>query len=124
VNLQLTQKTILIVDDDTISLFLFKELIEPTGAKIFTVYDGRSAIEIVKKQPVDLILLDLKLTDYNGYNLLVKIRELKPDAFIIAQTAYAMIEDCQKCLEAGFDDYLSKPIISVELFSKLKKYLT
>ncbi len=122
-NLQLAKKTILIVDDDSVAIFLFKELIEPTGANVVTVFDGCSALEVIKKQPVDLVLLDLKLRDCTGYSMLEKIRKLNSHIPVIAQTAYAMVEDCQKCLDAGFDDYLSKPIISGNLYSKLTKYL-
>jgi CheY-like chemotaxis protein len=123
VNLNLPDKKILIVDDDSVSVFLFTELIEPTGAKIATAKDGKSAIKTIKNEDIDLVLLDLKLKDCSGYSVLKKIRKLNPHIRVIAQTAYAMIEDYQKCIEAGFDDYLSKPISSDDLYTKLTKHL-
>ena len=122
-NLYLSEKTILIVDDDRVSAFLFKELIEPTGAKIISVDDGHSALQVIKKQKIDLILLDLKLEDCSGFTLLKEIHKLNSQIIIIAQTAYAMIEDYRECMEAGFDDFLPKPIISKDLYAKLMKYL-
>jgi CheY-like chemotaxis protein len=123
VNLNIPDKKILIVDDDSVSVFLFTELIEPTGAKIATAKDGKSAIKTIKNEDIDLVLLDLKLKDCSGYSVLKKIRKLNPNIRVIAQTAYAMIEDYQKCIEAGFDDYLSKPISSDDLYTKLTKHL-
>ena len=122
-NLNIPDKKILIVDDDSVSVFLFTELIEPTGAKIATAKDGKSAIKTIKNEDIDLVLLDLKLKDCSGYSVLKKIRKLNPNIRVIAQTAYAMIEDYQKCIEAGFDDYLSKPINSDDLYTKLTKHL-
>ena len=121
--LNLSEKTVLIIDDDRVSSFLFIELIEPTGAKIITADDGQSALQIIKNNKIDLILLDLKLKDCTGFALLKEIRKVQPQIKIIAQTAYAMVEDYQECIEAGFDDYLPKPIISEDLYSKLLKYL-
>jgi len=121
--LNLSEKTILIVDDDNVSAFLFKELIEPTGAKIISVDDGHSALQVIKKQRIDLVLLDLRLEDCSGFTLLKDIRKINAKAIIIAQTAYAMIEDYRECIEAGFDDYLPKPIVSEDLYAKLMKYL-
>ena len=123
-NLNIPDKTILIVDDDSVTVYLFKELIEPTGAKIISAQNGKSTMQIISKQKVDLILLDLKLKDCSGFTLLKEIRHVNPNILVVAQTAYAMIEDYQKCIEAGFDDYLSKPIKSEDLYTKLTKHLT
>jgi CheY-like chemotaxis protein len=123
VNLDLSKKTVLIVDDDRVSAFLFIELLEPTGAKIISANSGQSALQAIRKQLIDLVLLDLKLNDCTGYTLLKEIRQLNPHIKIIAQTAYAMIEDYRECMEAGFDDYLPKPIVSEDLYAKLMKYL-
>lgn len=116
-------KSILIVDDDPVSALLFREFLEPTEASIFVAYDGFSVFEIIKNQNIDLILLDIKLGDQNGFQLLPKIREVNPDIIVIAQTANALVDDLDKCLEAGFDDYISKPILSKELYLKLEKHL-
>ena len=116
-------KSILVVDDDPISVLLFKEFLRQTEARIFVAYDGHSIFNIIKEQQIDLILLDIRLGDQNGFQLLPKIREINPKVKVIAQTANALVDDQPKCMEAGFDDYITKPIMSAELFLKLKKHL-
>ncbi|HEY4787716.1 MAG TPA: response regulator [Bacteroidales bacterium] len=120
---QFNGKTILIADDDPISALLFKEFIEPTGALTIIAYDGASMLKYIKDQDVDIILLDIRFGNLNGFDLLPKIRRINPSIKVFAQTANALIDDYNKCMEIGFDDYLSKPINSTELFSKLKKHL-
>ena len=116
-------KSILIVDDDPVSALLFKEFLEPTGAKIIISYDGCSIFNIIHHQTIDLILLDIRLGDCNGFDLLPKIREINSQIPIIAQTANSLIDNYTKCMNAGFDDYMSKPIKSNELFAILEKHL-
>lgn len=116
-------KSILIVDDDFTSVLLFKELIEPTEATIFECYDGCSIFSIIREYSIQLILLDIRLGDCSGFELLPEIRKVDPSIIVIAQTANAMIDDYDRCIAAGFDDYISKPISSRELYQKLKKYL-
>jgi two-component system, cell cycle response regulator DivK len=116
-------KSILIVDDDPTSALLFKEYLEPTNANIIIAYDGNSIFAILKNQPVHLVLLDIKLGDCNGFDLLPKIKAMNPKIIVIAQTANAIIDDYHKCIQAGFDDYLSKPINSSELYNKLSNHL-
>jgi CheY-like chemotaxis protein len=119
----LTGQTILIADDDPVSALLFKEFIEPTGATTIIVYNGNSMTELIKNQDVDLILLDIRFGDCSGFDLLPLIRKINPNIKVFAQTANALIDNYHKCIEAGFDDYLSKPINSTELLSKLEKHL-
>ena len=71
------RKTILIVDDDFNSLLLFSELLLESGAKVLTAIDGKSTLDIVEKQKIDLILLDIRLPDMDGF-------ELKNNTFISA----------------------------------------
>lgn len=122
-NLNFQDKSILIVEDDPISALLFKELLEPTQAKLTVVYDGNSLFEVIRNHAIDLILLDIRLGDQNGFQLLPKIREINPNIIVIAQTANAFLDNRVKCMEAGFDEYISKPVSSEELFYKLTKFL-
>lgn len=66
--------------------------------------------------------MDIKLPEVNGLEATKAIKKEKPNLPIIAQTAYAMEEDRYRCLEAGCDDYIVKPIIQEELFQKLQEF--
>ena len=117
-------KTILIVEDDEISLEFLSELLSPTNVKIVCVQDGQSAIEMCKyNSSIDLVLMDVRLPKINGREAMQKIKQTQPNLPIIAQTAFAMSGDKEKYLDSGFDDYISKPIIMDEILSKISKYL-
>ncbi len=120
---QLKGKTILVVDDDPSSLILLCELIEPTEAIVLTARCRESTINKVLNNKIDLILLDLKLGDTTGFNLLPEIRKISGDICVIAQTAFAFKTDATKCYDAGFDEYISKPIHAGTLYSMLEKHL-
>lgn len=115
-------KIILVVDDDYSSLLLFNEMLNVSGATVICVSDGKEAIEVIKTKHVDLILMDIKLTDISGYALLAEIRKIDPLAKAIAQTALTS-DAFSKCMDAGFDDYLAKPVNSSELFAKMDRFL-
>ena len=104
-------KTLLIVEDDPTSLEYMKEIIRPTGASMILKENGRQALEAFGENPsIDLVLVDIRLPDINGVEITQRIKEKNPAIPIIAQTAYAMGEDRNKCLQAGCDDYISKPL--------------
>jgi PAS domain S-box-containing protein len=118
-------KTILIIEDDYSSLQLMKEILEPTGVILFLCETGNEGLEAFREHDgIDMILIDIKLPDMNGLELARKIRELTPEkkVTIIAQTAYAMYGDDRKSLEAGCDDYISKPVDTRKLLAKISKY--
>ena len=75
------------------------------------------------KHKVNIILLDIKLPGMSGYDAQIKIKSESPNIPIIAQTAFARIEEEQKIRDAGFDDYVSKPIKPLVLFEILKKFI-
>jgi PAS domain S-box-containing protein len=119
-------KTLLIIEDDPTSLEYMKELLESNGFKMILSETGEEGYEAFLNNPeIDLILMDIKLPDTNGLELTKKIRSssTNKDVPIIAQTAYAMSEDAQKSLDAGCDDYISKPVDIQTLLSKLNKLL-
>jgi CheY-like chemotaxis protein len=68
---------------------------------------------------IDIILMDIQLPVMDGYSALSKIREVKKDMVIIAQTAYGLLGDKEKILNSGFNDYVIKPILSQNLIDKL-----
>ena len=76
----------------------------------------------LKNNPdIDLILMDIKMPDMNGYDATRKIREFNSEVIIIAQTAYAFSDDKEKALNAGCNDYISKPIDVGELEGKIQR---
>lgn len=117
-------KTILVVEDDAVSIEFFDEVLKPTKAKLLFVKDGNTAIQTCKDNPdIDIILMDIQLPGMDGQEAADEIRKIKRDIIIIAQTAYAMSEDREKYLSAGFDDYISKPINPAGLLDLIGKYI-
>jgi PAS domain S-box-containing protein len=120
-------KKVLIVEDNRINMLLVKTLVQTLipDCVIYEAKDGNEAVDLYKKEIPDIILMDIQMPNKNGYEATVEIRQLKDSAEIpiIAVTAGIMAEDKQKCLEAGLNDYLSKPIIESELKRVLVKWL-
>jgi CheY-like chemotaxis protein len=117
-------KTILIVEDDEANSVYLKEVLSGKGLRVFNAYSGKEALQIYKKNPnLDLILMDIRLPDTNGLNLTRIIKKNNPRIVVIAQTAYAATTDMQDCLDAGCNDYLSKPISYEKLILLLDQYL-
>jgi CheY-like chemotaxis protein len=82
--------------------------------------DGQEAVDAAINNPdIDIILMDIQLPVLDGYSALIKIREVRKDMVVIAQTAYGLLGDKEKILNAGFDDYIIKPILSQNLIDKL-----
>jgi CheY-like chemotaxis protein len=117
-------KTILIVEDDISSTFFLKEVLSCTRAKLKIVDNGQSAIfECDNNGEIDLILMDIQLPVLNGYKTTIEIKKSSPSIPIIAQTAYALIDERQRCFDAGCDDYIAKPIEPLNLLEIMNKYL-
>jgi CheY-like chemotaxis protein len=117
-------KTILIVEDDISNMDLFYEILKRTNITIIKAYNGEQAIEYVKEKPeIDLILMDIKMPVLNGYKALETIKILKPNIKIIAQTAFALIDDREMILSRGFDEYIAKPVEKNKLLLLISQYL-
>ena len=121
---KLRRKTILIAEDDFYCREILVYLLKITDATLLIAKDGREAISKFRQEKIDLVLLDIRLPEIDGYEVLKEIRSDNPDTLVIAQTAYAMLEDIRKFKEAGFTDYLTKPIDDDHLYNLLGKYLT
>ncbi len=113
---------ILIVEDDPFS-FRFLDLSLNTSAEIIHAETGLEALELYQSNPdIALVLMDIKLPRMNGLIATQEIKKIKQDLPIIAFTSYALAGDRQKCLDAGCDDYITKPLIIEDLFRVLNKY--
>jgi CheY-like chemotaxis protein len=116
-------KTILVVEDVDTNKIFFDAALRRTNALILWAKDGQEAIDLFKANDVDLILMDLQLPVMDGYTATKEIKKINPEIPIIAQTAHVMSGEREKCLEAGCNDYLAKPIRLQILIDTLSKYL-
>ncbi|MCU0332369.1 MAG: response regulator [Ignavibacteriaceae bacterium] len=116
---------ILLVEDYKHSQIIVTRLLKKNDFEtIVVVENGQEALDAVKQQHYDLILMDMQMPVMNGFEATKKIRELKQykDTPIVALTAFAMKGDREKCLDAGATDYIPKPIDSQEFIQKVKYY--
>lgn len=116
-------KILLIVEDDDLNYEYINALLEPTKAEIVRAVDGNEAVKLCSNMNFDLILMDIQLPVLNGLQATQRIREMGKDTPIIAQTAFAMDEDEQKCFEAGCDKYITKPISKEKLYATIEALL-
>ncbi|MHB1147414.1 MAG: response regulator [Lutibacter sp.] len=116
-------KKILIVEDDFASELMLEMMIEDFCKFPLIAIDGLEAVRICKENPdIDLVLMDIKLPELNGYDATKRIREFNKDIIIIAQTSYAFPGDREKAITAGCNDYISKPYNQNDLLELLKKW--
>ncbi len=113
---------ILIAENDEISLAYLNAILLSENAIILEAENGKQAVELVKSHPeINLVLMDLKMPEMDGYEATRLIKELRPELQVIAQTAYAFSDDREKAIKAGCNGYLTKPIRKSELLELLKK---
>jgi PAS domain S-box-containing protein len=122
-NDSLSGRTVLIVEDDLYNTEYFKEILTGIGLKTLQAINGKEAITKSINQEVDLVLMDIRLPDINGYEATRQIKQKKPMLKIIAQTAYTSHNEKQKAINAGCDDYLSKPTKKYLLTAMIYKHL-
>jgi signal transduction histidine kinase/CheY-like chemotaxis protein len=114
---------ILVVEDEEISEYLIDNYISMYGKEVLKAKTGFEAIEICINNPnIDLILMDIRMKNIDGYEATSIIREFNKDVVIIAQTAYGLKGDKEKALNAGCNDYISKPIKKAEFQAMIQKY--
>lgn len=118
-------KKILVVDDDKNNQYLISVILRKNGFDVVIAGDGFEGVEAAKKQPVDLVIMDLKMPGMDGYKAAMGIRRLEDyqSVPIIALTSYAMAGDKKKALAAGCDEYMSKPINPETFMNEIRKYL-
>ncbi len=120
-------KKILVVDDDMRSVFALRNVLRKRGFELMTAKNGKEALDILERHPnVDLVLMDIMMPEMDGLEATRRIRARRDFQRlpVIALTAKAMKGDREKCLEAGANDYLSKPIDTDNLISLLRIWLT
>ncbi len=121
-SIDLHGRTILVAEDEIASLLLLEGILKQTKVNLLTAKNGHEAMELfLTNQHLDLIILDVKMPIMNGLETAKEIRKVNNKVPIIAQTAYAMNEDREQALDAGFNYYITKPISPLELFEVLKQ---
>lgn len=114
----------LLVEDDNINMILLRRALENANAKVITANNGMEAIEIFNtKAEIKIILMDIKMPVMDGIEATQKIKSINPKIPIIAQTAYALPDEKKRAIQAGCDDYVTKPINITLLYSIIKRIL-
>lgn len=107
--------SVLVVDDNRINRRVLEMLLQRIGHHAETVNSGQEAIERIRSQNYDAILMDIQMPEMDGLEATIRIREIeakskRPSTFICAVTAHALLNDREKCLDAGMNDYMTKPV--------------
>lgn len=111
---------LLIVEDDFSSRLYLNKILEKTGAILINASDGETAVNKVKQDVgIDVVLMDIQLPVMDGYDAAARIREIKKEIIIIAQTAYGLQADKRRINDAGFNDFMIKPIMAQKLIDKI-----
>ncbi|MBA7528543.1 Sensor histidine kinase RcsC [subsurface metagenome] len=119
-----SQYTILIAEDEDTNYIYLETALEKTNATILRAKNGKEAVELARVNPmIDIILMDIKMPEMNGFEATRSIKSFRKDIPIIAQTAFAMDEDRRNCSAVGCIDFLAKPIRYRVLVETLAKYL-
>ncbi len=121
----LKDKKVLVVDDDVRNSFALSKLLSEKGMIVRIAQNGQKALDLLAKEPVDLVLMDIMMPVMDGFTAIERIRSQPQLAAlpILALTAKAMKGDREKCLAVGANDYLAKPIDVDRLFSMLRVWL-
>jgi signal transduction histidine kinase/CheY-like chemotaxis protein/PAS domain-containing protein len=116
---------ILLAEDNAINRKLAIALLHNAGYQVDTASDGLEAVQACRMQEYDLILMDLQMPRLDGFDATRRIREVEGERRIpiIAMTAHALKGDRERCLQAGMDDYISKPLILEELFRVIQRWV-
>jgi CheY-like chemotaxis protein len=118
---------ILLAEDNAVNQKLASRLLEKRGYTVVVTSNGREAVEALERESFDLVMMDVQMPEVDGFEATALIRERENGTGthlpIVAMTAHAMTGDRERCLAAGMDSYVSKPIQSKELFEAIEKLI-
>ncbi len=117
-------RTVLVIDDVETDRIMLQDALEPLGFKTLTAADGLAGLKLAEKTHPDLILADVRMPRMDGYEMTRRLRELNSRLPVIGVSAGAYNNDRQKCIDAGCNDFLSKPVDMARLFELLKQHLS
>lgn len=119
-----SDKVIAIAEDELANFLLIQELLAETNAELIHTKNGEETVEMTEERPeIDIILMDINMPIMDGYEATKLIKEKHKEIAIIAQTAYAMSGERERSLEAGCDDYVTKPLNGPELLATINKHM-
>ncbi len=125
---ELPPSEVLVVEDNAVNQLVVANMLQNLGLRVRTANNGREALEMIEDHHFDLVLMDCQMPEMDGYQTTAHIRRHRRPALaeipIIALTANAMVEDRERCLNAGMNDYLSKPVTLAMLRDKLSHWLS
>jgi CheY-like chemotaxis protein len=118
-------RVILIVEDDPKNLKLIRDLLQIRGYTTLEATDGKQGVDMARAKIPNLILMDIQMPVMDGFEAIsiLKADPVTKSIPIIALTAFAMQEDREKCIEAGCNDYITKPLDTRAFVTKVKEYL-
>jgi CheY-like chemotaxis protein len=118
-------RVILIVEDDPRNLKLIRDLLQIRGYTTLEATDGKQGVDMARAKMPDLIFMDIQMPVMNGFEAtsILKADPVTKSIPVIALTAFAMQGDREKCMEAGFNDYITKPLDTRAFMTKVKEYL-
>ncbi len=116
----MTQKTVLTIDDDLVFCQLVKRGLDRHGYVVIIAHDDSSAVEQAKTQAMDFVLLDLRLGDASGIQLIEPLLEINPQSQIIVMTGYASLTTAVQAIKLGAVNYLAKPVDIATLLTTLE----
>ncbi len=118
-------KRVLAIEDNMSNMILISRVVEAEGYELLKAADGISALDLLAKEKPDLILLDINIPGIHGLELASRLKAdpRLADVPLIATTANVLLGDRERCLEAGCDDYLPKPLDIRELRQMMNRYL-
>jgi len=115
----------LVAEDDKFSYKFLEGFLKQTKADVIRATDGREAVEICRNNPnIDLVLMDIQMPEMNGLAATEEIKKFNLHIPVIAQTANAISEERQRCMQAGCDDFITKPVNITELYAKIDRWLS
>lgn len=112
------EKTLLVVDDEPSLRDFFRDVLEDAGYRVRTAEGAAEALEILERESVGVLILDLNLFGMNGIELGRKIRRERPLCVLYAMTGWTGLFEVEECREAGFDDFFAKPV-SIDLLLRV-----
>jgi DNA-binding response OmpR family regulator len=120
------RKRILAVDDDPITLRALRQVLLHKGYEVLEASDGESALDLLEREPVDLIILDVAMPGISGFDVCRKIRlsERTAEVPVIFLTVHGSVADMKEGREAGSDLYLVKPVLTNKLLALVASFLT